>query len=267
MTRNTSASNKSGFSLIELGIVLAILSMLAGTITPVFIKRIQIRAGEKTALEMSIIQQAALSYFVDNNAWPASLAALQGAGYLDPSWLANNPWQSPYEISSTANSFTVSTAVPKEWLSLVARDLPTVSISETTVNSSVPIPGSVPDSSLPAGSIIMWSGAPISIPSGWQLCDGTNDTPDLRDRFVVGVGTKYQVGDKGGTDAHRLTIEEMPAHSHSSLRLAQKGVFAIPLNWGSHRVWPDGTTGVTGGNRPHENRPPYYAVCFIMKME
>jgi hypothetical protein len=42
---------------------------------------------------------------------------------------------------------------------------------------------------VPDGTIVMWHGAISTIPSGWFLCDGSNQTPDLRDRFVVGSGT------------------------------------------------------------------------------
>jgi len=269
-------SSKKGFSLIELCIVLAVLSILAGSITPVFIKRIQIKAGEKTSLEMSVIQQAALSYFVANNAWPGSLTALQNDGYLDSSWVTNNPWQNAYNISSTASSFTVSTDVPQEWTRLVARDLPSTSISANTVRSSVPAPGTTPDASLPQGAIIMWFGSVASIPSGWVLCDGANGTPDLRDRFVVGAsqdnngiavtnvsGTLTKIG---GEAYHTLTIAEMPAHTHSyrwwyawyfsgSTELAAKGNYN-----------DNAQTGSTGGGQPHNNLPPYYALCFIMKI-
>jgi len=40
---------------------------------------------------------------------------------------------------------------------------------------------------VPIGGIILWSGTVASIPASWQLCDGTNGTPDLRDKFVVGA--------------------------------------------------------------------------------
>jgi hypothetical protein len=40
---------------------------------------------------------------------------------------------------------------------------------------------------IPSGIITMWSGSIATIPSGWLLCDGTNSTPDLRDRFIVGA--------------------------------------------------------------------------------
>lgn len=54
------------------------------------------------------------------------------------------------------------------------------------------------NASVPTGAIIMWSGSIGSIPSGYVICDGTNGTPDLRDRFVVGAGNSYAVGNIGG---------------------------------------------------------------------
>jgi len=266
MRKNTSINNKRGFSLIELCIALGILVILTSSITPVFIKRIQVKAGEKTALEMSVIQQAALSYFVANNAWPASITALQNAGYLNPSWVTNNPWQNAYTISSNSSAFTVSTTVPQEWTNLVARDLPTSSISGATVGSTVPAPGSAQNASLPIGSIIIWSGTVASIPTGWQLCDGTNGTLDLRDRFIVGAGKSYSVGATGGEAMHTLTIVEMPPHTHNM------NGFQIGSRWGAEHptVIPGGagiSTDSAGGGQAHENRPPYYALCFIMKTQ
>ena len=65
-----------------------------------------------------------------------------------------------------------------------------------------------PDTSgfIPKGGIIMWSGATTAIPQGWALCDGSNGTPNLRDRFIVGAGSTYAVAATGGSNA---------AHSHS----------------------------------------------------
>src|SRR3989338_5938906 len=53
---------------------------------------------------------------------------------------------------------------------------------------------------VPTGVIVMWSGSVDSIPSGWSLCDGTNGTPDLRDRFVMGAGSSLEIGVTGGTE-------------------------------------------------------------------
>lgn len=74
---------------------------------------------------------------------------------------------------------------------------------------------------LVAGMIIHWYGLAANCPAGWHICDGTNGTPDLRDRFIVGAGNSYALSDAGGStsqtitvDAHVLTTAEMPAHSH-----------------------------------------------------
>jgi len=66
----------------------------------------------------------------------------------------------------------------------------------------------------PPGIIIMWSGAIGAIPTGWTLCDGTNGTPDLRDRFVVCAGGVYSVGDSGGANDHTLVEAEVPVRDH-----------------------------------------------------
>jgi len=277
MRRNIFINNKKGFSLIELCIALGVLVILTSSITPVFIKRIQVKAGEKTALEMSVIEQAALSYYTANNAWPASIAALQNAGYLNPSWVTNNPWQNAYTISSNASAFTVSTTVPQDWTNLVARDLPTSSVSGSIVGSTVPAPGSAQNNSLPIGSIVIWSGTVASIPSGWQLCDGTNGTPDLRDRFVVGArqdsggvsmtNVSGSLTKIGGEAKHTLTIAEMPAHSHS-YRWWSAWYFSGSSELGAKGSYDDNhQTSTVGGGQPHNILPPYYALCLIMKMQ
>jgi len=284
MRRNIFITSKKGFSLIELCVVLAVLAILAGSITPVLIKRVQIKAGEKTALEMSAIQQASLAYYVSNNAWPLNIQALQNAGYLNPSWVSNNPWQNPYNISSTQNSFTVSTTVPSEWTSLVARDLPTSSILQNSVASTVPSPGS---DALPSGAIIMWSGSIADIPLGWALCDGTNGTPDLRDRFIVGAGSSYNPASTGGvlTHDHAGLTGIGGDHSHSfSGRTGSdtsgdyRGWNAAPggsgWNGDASRGWHthafSGNTS-SAGSHSHSiasvsSLPPYYALAFIMKL-
>ena len=58
------------------------------------------------------------------------------------------------------------------------------------------------------------NGYPIDPDTGladthWHICDGTNGTPDLRDRFIVGSGSSYDVGDKGGEAKHALTTSEL----------------------------------------------------------
>lgn len=70
-------------------------------------------------------------------------------------------------------------------------------------------------SSIPKGLIAIWSGNESDIPSGWHLCDGNEGTPDLRDKFVLGAGTKHTIKTSGGEEEHTLTQAEMPAHTHA----------------------------------------------------
>jgi hypothetical protein len=79
---------------------------------------------------------------------------------------------------------------------------------------------------LPGGAIIMWYGTVATIPTGWSLCDGSNNTPDLRDRFIVGAGSDYRFGGSSkdaattqilGTTATTggSAISALPSHSHT----------------------------------------------------
>ncbi len=135
---------------------------------------------------------------------------------------------------------------------------------------------------IPVGGIIMWSGSIATIPIGWALCDGTNSTPDLRNRFIVGatsdastgvtfdadtgaVSGSYAPGNTGGSVAHQLTIAEMPAHTHSYNQafFRPNSAGSAPVNLASGNS-PQNTTS-QGGSDYHENRPPYYALAFIMR--
>jgi hypothetical protein len=68
---------------------------------------------------------------------------------------------------------------------------------------------------LPRGAIIMWGGSLVSIPAGWQLCDGSNSTPDLRDKFIIGAGLSYTPTTTGGNSSVTLSTNNMPAHVHA----------------------------------------------------
>ena len=121
-----------------------------------------------------------------------------------------------------------------------------------------------------SGMIIMWNSTVASIPTGFVLCDGNNGTPDLRGRFVVGhhpSNGDYDVDDTGGEESVTLTVNQIPAHTHTYVDQY------VAINNG-YRPWPannndcaarDVNSGSTGGGQSHENRPPYYALCYIMK--
>jgi hypothetical protein len=160
---------------------------------------------------------------------------------------------------------------------------------------------------LPYGCILMWSGSIATIPAGYALCDGTNSTPDLRNRFVVGAGNTYSVTDIGGnkdaivvTHGHAITISDPghghtvtdPGHAHLMVEVptttrVSDGVIDGSYHAGhadrtyTNRNTDSATTGITlstastgitastasaGASGTNANLPPYYALCFIMKV-
>jgi hypothetical protein len=121
----------------------------------------------------------------------------------------------------------------------------------------------------PQGGIIMWSGSIDSIPSGWALCDGTNGTPDLRNRFVIAAGGDYAVGATGNMS--------MPSHTHTfSANTNSTGShthtysYAVTSNYypkststtGAHTHTVAGTTSA----REAVVITTYYALAYIMKL-
>lgn len=170
-------------------------------------------------------------------------------------------------------------------------------------------------SPIPTGLIAMWSGAINAVPAGWALCNGSNGTPDLRDRFVVGAGSTYAVGNTGGANSVTLTEAQLPSHTHvitGSTASSGSHTHSISdpghthlnnavglgnvdptVNWaitsspqyrnandtqtgsattgisinaaGAHTHTITASAASTGGGQSHENRPPYYALAYIMK--
>ena len=141
----------------------------------------------------------------------------------------------------------------------------TMTVGAPSGNSDA-VPKSYADNIVPVGSILMWSGAADNIPNKWALCDGENGTPDLRGRFLVGAGGSYEVGATGGLESVTLTTSQIPSHSHSVTGRAGSGVGsnAGPANGASDTASMTFQTNNTGGGQSHENRPPYYALCYIM---
>lgn len=158
---------------------------------------------------------------------------------------------------------------------------------------------SVEASSIPQGTILSWFGQLANIPSGFAVCDGKNGTPDLRNRFIVGAGDAYKLSDIGGEDAVKLEPSQTSSHYHTFgyhnsnnngyfITTASKKVNAdrpagtYPAKWngsggGGWYGW-DGSgwaggqnlvtslTVATEAQKPHENRPPFYALHYIMKL-
>eukprot|EP01084_Bolivina_argentea_P157846 275045_1 len=68
---------------------------------------------------------------------------------------------------------------------------------------------------LPSGMIMIWSGFLADIPAQYVLCDGTNGTPDLRDRFIIGAGNLFVLNSTGGSQYSTLSPNNIPPHYHS----------------------------------------------------
>jgi microcystin-dependent protein/cytoskeletal protein CcmA (bactofilin family) len=156
-----------------------------------------------------------------------------------------------------------------------------INVSNINIDGNINLSGSLNKNGnelLPSGIICMWSGSISNIPKGWALCDGTNNTPDLRSKFVIGASlnkppnkTLYTVGSNGGNEFIALTTDNLPPHSHSLS-------FDRPTL--SHNCWKNGNCGgpnlvdsgswsgntsIEGKGLPFNNMPPYYALAFIIK--
>ena len=108
------------------------------------------------------------------------------------------------------------------------------------------------DAAIPVGGIIMWYGALIDIPSNWQLCDGSaissgplfgvgNNTPDLTNRFIIGADSSLIPNTIGGSSNNGATIGSVQEGTNSFIQV------------------------VTNINV--DNRPPYYALAYIIRIE
>ena len=164
----------------------------------------------------------------------------------------------------------------------------------------------------PLGMVEMWAGK--TVPAGYELCEGQQlkitdypelynalgstfnnaysatgtrfstsngyfRLPDLRGRFIVGYNvsdTDYgDYGKVGGEKTHRLSIDEMPAHTHGQNLWSEAsgdwksgGRNSHPNSTSHHdRTTAFGKTDSTGGGAAHENRPPYYVLAYIMKVK
>ncbi len=149
---------------------------------------------------------------------------------------------------------------------------------------------------LPQYTVIPWPNN--DVPLGWGICDGSkykldiigrairvsanNEsgiyTPDLRCRFILGSGndttnvklTPRVLNERGGEEEHLLTIQEMARHNHtfkytdgaydregntnqSSLESAGRGAYTVE-------------TSKIGGDKKHNNIPPFHVLNYIMKI-
>jgi hypothetical protein len=241
-----------------------------------------------------------LTITVGNN--QSSGAALNGAGLLVgnsniATWLFNNPtssWQSNIHITPASNVTSNLGASTRYWNNVftanatVSGTITAPTPANATSNTQLATTAFVRNI-IPTGIITMWYGSVLSIPAGWLLCDGTNGTPDLRDRFVLGAGPSYIPGVTGGnpdavvvSHTHTASVadtghsHQMSFHQTSKANNATPFMLSSPINGenlngtltliSTSNVTgisvTNSTTGVSGINA---NMPPFYALAYIMK--
>lgn len=229
----------------------------------------------------------------------ATFPKLNGAVTLTPDDLNGLPGKiadSASALSTLTGTVTAQGTTLTNLGNTVSAQGTTISGIRSTLDSAVTTLGAIGAYIVPAGGIIMWSGA--SVPTGWKLCDGTNGTPDLSGRFAYGTTNLSSIGTTGGTTtattgsagshSHSgvtggtaLTVDQIPAHSHgyhtgTGEQTRQSG---YPGNAQNGPAYQNLTTDNAGGGAAHTHpinadgnhthtvsvMPPYYALAFIMK--
>lgn len=158
----------------------------------------------------------------------------------------------------TGNPVVTGTTITSNWANTTLSDISTALTGSVASDGQTPITGNLQmggnkitgmangtaltdaatvGQAVPSGAILMWSGSIVSIPTGWLICDGTNGTPDLRSRFVVGAGSTYAVNATGGS-ADAIVV----SHTHTGTTGNQSA---------DHTH--SGTTGGMNQNRYHSH--------------
>jgi microcystin-dependent protein len=135
--------------------------------------------------------------------------------------------------------------------------------------------GNLSSINFPKGIIVMWQGNETNVPGGWAICDGTNGTPDLRGRFVLGLNSKVSPpngltqnssGAVGGKEMHTLTIDEMPSHTHKILQETNNSCTCGGGKCACGGLGYVADSKESGGSKPHNIMPPFYVMAYIMKL-
>lgn len=293
--------DRFGFTLLELAIVMAAASLVAGAVVPSFLRTAMINGAKKTALDIIQIEEAGRSYYVKNKSWPSDLDVLVNDGFLDPNWDRKNAFGRPYSVERSGKYLNVKTSVRSEVAEVVKGLVPMTSINVEMITSTVPVPGVEADN-IPIGTIVPWPGN--DYPHGWLVCDGrqvsrsehdalfavlgalygsgdgysTFNLPDLRGRVIVGLDNMggsianiitsdwaRKTGGTFGEEYHRLTLAEIPSHTHGYNETPWQGSrydgHSSPVMTGQ----VGSVTTPAGGDRPHNNIQPSMAMNWLIK--
>jgi hypothetical protein len=152
-----------------------------------------------------------------------NVVASQSAGTNTPSW-------------ATYGTTWVDSSDP-------ANPLLMISNGDTSVQVGS---GGQKNNGTPLGVVAAWAGAQASIPTGWAICDGTLygevQSPDLRDKFIVGAGGASNPSEIGGGDT---------AAGDAGLEfMALCYIIKITGDIGDGPMGPPGTPGADGISVP-----------------
>jgi hypothetical protein len=136
--------------------------------------------------------------------------------------------------------------------------------------------------SVPTGVITLWYGTSGSIPAGWVICDGNNDTPDLRSMFVRGASTDGNIGTTGGSAVHNHTCPGLSStgnHRHdvdgnsagnstsvtaTSLSGTSQASMGHSHSFSGYSEYKGEHTHTVADSATSSSLPPYYKLFYIM---
>lgn len=239
------------------------------------------------------------SYATANRGTVQDIAQAQQVAYIDDSFtlaIASGPAFAAADIGAARGTAAGRPATPEGGvgLGLLILDHATSwdTLGDAAVALSQPQPQPQPSVATPwkPGDIRPWPGA--AIPASWAVCDGaavgraanpllfaalgttwgpgdrstTFNLPNLAGRSLIGAGGTYRLGATGGRSKVALSLEQIPAHSHTydrpeyaaNPRIQSGGSFDRTVRTGGR------TTGSAGGGAAHENMPPFAAVNWII---
>ncbi|MEA2720550.1 MAG: hypothetical protein QOJ39_2414 [Candidatus Eremiobacteraeota bacterium] len=223
-------------------------------------------------------------------ATPATVANLTGPATVNLSWATTNA--TAVTISQVGAVDTGGTNWPVQIEQTTTFVLIAFDAALSTIVSkvaTVQVTPSVTSRLVPQGAIAIWKDTVASIPPNWQLCDGSNGSPDLRDRFVMGAGTTPpKTAGPADTHTHQIaalsgtfSTNQAGAHTHG-----------VPSAWYGRGLSCGKWSGIDAGSNPNAQtqsagthghtvavsfngftsdantggvRPPWYALCYIMK--
>jgi microcystin-dependent protein len=266
----------------------------------------------ESSYRMNLSTSLGVGFVIPNSLllFDQSLNKLMMRDSQEGKWMVLNPFYAPIDEVNKRAYIGIGTVNPTEFLHLKNGNLlvengnfnisgnitssGNISSNNLTINNSINVFGFATNALVPSGVILMWNGNTSNIPTGWVLCDGNNGAPDLRDRFIVGAGSTYAVGDKGGKKNLTLDVNQLPSHNHGS------GSLVMPDHkhgYVTKNSKNDGQGGIVGGNNDngaygevygvsnYDNNkqitgstsntgsgssiditPPFFALCFIMKL-